>query len=208
MQIIVWNDYICPWAYAARPLTAWLVERGAADGVTVVQRSFELHPEIPPEGAPLRPGGRLDRVFDHIAEECQATGLAFTKPTRSPNTHRLLQIAEIVNDRFPDHFAAVDEGLARAHWVEGRAIDDAAVIDEVLVAAGAPVEEVRDLEAQGHGARLLDESHALAREVGATGTPAWLVNGMVITGLHPREQFERWLNRVIERAATHPAEDG
>ena len=22
--VTLWNDYICPWAYAARPLTAWL----------------------------------------------------------------------------------------------------------------------------------------------------------------------------------------
>ena len=66
MHITVWNDYICPWAYAARPLTAWLRVEAAEYGRIVEQRSFELHPDIPSGGSIVRAGGRLDQVFDHI----------------------------------------------------------------------------------------------------------------------------------------------
>ncbi len=197
MPITVWNDYICPWAYAARPLTAWLRVEAAKFGRTVDQRSYELHPEIPVVGSPVRPGGTLDHLFDHIAQECGASGLDFVKPSRSPNTHGLLEIMEIVNTEWPEAFEQVDEGFARAHWVTGEALDDPKVLHRVLSEADIEVGDLLELEADGLGARLLAESHALAREVGATGTPAWLVNGMVITGLHPTEQFQRWLGRML-----------
>jgi len=197
----MWNDYICPWAYAARPLSGWLENEAAGNDISVTPRSFELHPEIPLEGSPVRSGGRLDKVFDHIADECATAGIEFSKPSRSPNTHRVLQLVEIVQSEWPGRFSAVDDAFARAHWVEGLAIDDPEIIANILKDASLDPEAVFELEGLGLGARLLEESIRLARESGVTGTPAWLVNGMVITGLHPRPQFERWITRILERSS-------
>lgn len=191
----LWNDYICPWAYAARPLTAWL----RAEGVAVRVRSFELHPEIPPEGHRVRPGGRLDRVFDHIADECAASGLEFSKPDRSPNTHRLLGMTELVAAHWPDSFDQVDVDLARLHWVTGGDLDDDEALDAILGGAGVDVGKLRDLEADGAGEDLLQASMAAAAEAEVTGTPAWRIGPMTITGLHPEPQFRRWAERLIER---------
>ncbi len=196
----MWNDYICPWAYAARPLTEWLQNAASERGIEVVTRSFELHPELPLEGAPVRPGGRLDRVFDHIAEQCEANGMAFTKPTRSPNSRSVLERAEIVNAHWPDAFAAFDRRLAAAHWVEGLAIDDPAVVAAIATSAGVDPTALDQLATEGVGAALLAESHALAAEVGAAATPSWLVGELVITGLHPEAQFHRWMTRLLDRA--------
>ncbi len=196
MDITVWNDYICPWAYAARPLTAWLED----EGHTVVMRSYELHPDLPPEGRDVRPGGRLDKVFEHIGIICAESGLAFVKPERSPNTHQLLGLCEIVQTHAPESFRAFDEELAAAHWVRGEAIDDRDVIRGALSTAGAPVEMVLELAANGEGERLLETSMAAALEVEVTGTPAWRIGELTITGLHPPEQFQRWVRRLASRS--------
>lgn len=195
MQVTLWNDYICPWAYAARPLTAWL----RTQDVEVRVRSFELHPDLPPEGRALKPGGRLDGVFDHIGDECRTAGLAFTKPARSPNTHRLLGLTELVAAEWPDEFDAVDDGIAALHWVHGGDLDDDQAIATILDHAGVPSVEVFDRVADGEGERLLDLSMSEARELEVTGTPAWRIGEMTITGLHPLEQFQRWTTRLIER---------
>ena len=193
MPVTLWNDYICPWAYAARPHTRWL----ESNGVDVLVRSFELHPDLPPEGRAVRPGGRLDQVFDHIASQCARFDLEFNKPTRSPNTHRLLAITELTQRYRPDVFRRVDEGFARAHWVDGRAIDDAEVVRAVLDDAGAPTSELLEREAEGEGTRLLEISMAEALDVEVTATPAWRVGTLTITGLHSLSQFQRWTGRIL-----------
>ncbi len=196
MSVTLWNDYICPWAYAARPHTEWL----RSQGVDVRVRSYELHPNLPSEGKAVRPGGRLDQVFDVIALECRTAELGFNKPQRSPNSHRVLGVVELVSAHWPQAFERVDAALAELHWVAGGALDDAATIDLILEASGVDVAALRDREADGEGERLLASSMADAREVEVTGTPAWRIGAMTITGLHPREQFERWASRLLERS--------
>lgn len=208
MHITVWNDYICPWAYAARPQTAWLRDQVAAKEakngdpgnvtVEISVRSFELHPDLPLEGSEVRPGGRLDKVFDHIAEECAKREQPFSKPTRTPNSHRILALAELVNLHHPETFLSFDEAVARAYWVEGRAIDDSNEVAELLGGLGLDrslMAEVDDL-----GDELLAKARAAAMDVGATATPSWQINDLVVTGLHDDAQFQRWVGRILERS--------
>jgi predicted DsbA family dithiol-disulfide isomerase len=195
MEVTVWYDHVCPWAYAGRSRTKLLQDRG----LVVVSRAFELHPELPPEGRPVRAGSRLDRVLDHIADECAAAGLPFTKPTRSPNTRSVLLVAEVVRAHTPHAFAAVDAALARAQWVEGRPIDDPAEVAAILTASGVDPSAVEERIASGEGDQLLDESMRAAREVGVTGTPAWRIGELTIPGLQPTAQFERWVDRLLGR---------
>ncbi len=202
MQVTLWNDYICPWAYAARPLTDWLVSEGHEISV----RSYELHPDLAPEGKQVKPGGRLDRVFDHIATECAQVGLEFNKPSRSPNTHQLLGICELVSTHAPGSFAVFDAELAASHWVRNEALDDDAVVRRALDRADAPVDDILEMAADGEGSRLLEQSMHDAWDLDVTGTPAWRIGSLTITGLHPPEQFERWVHKLAAKAATSEAE--
>lgn len=197
VRITLWNDYICPWAYAARPLTAWL----EAEGHDVVVRSYELHPDLPPEGRDIRPGGRLDAVFDHIGEICAESDLPFSKPTRSPNTHRLLGLCEIVQEHSPESFTEFDRELAAIHWIRGGSLDDSETIRAALTTANAPVDQLLELEAEGEGHRLLEASMAAARDFDVTGTPAWRVGELTITGLQPPDVFHRWVRKISSRQA-------
>jgi len=201
VHITVWNDYICPWAYAARPQTEWLRSQIDAAGVgTVTVRSFELHPDIPAEGRTNRPGGRLDQVFDHIANECASRGQRFKKPARTPNSHATLALAELVSVRHPEHFVAFDDAVAAAHWVDGSAIDDPGVVRALLVAAGLDPDELTSASAVAESEELLEVARSEAMDVGATATPSWQIGDLVVTGLHDDAQFQRWVGRILDQS--------
>jgi predicted DsbA family dithiol-disulfide isomerase len=173
-------------------------DASADEAITITIRSFELHPDIPAEGSSVRPGGRLDKVFDHIAEECRERRQPFVKPKRTPNSHRILALAELVNDRHPDVFPAFDDAVAHAHWVEGRAIDDEVVVARLLGVVGLDPSLLDDVD--GLGERLLAESRTDAMNAGATATPSWQINDLVVTGLHDDAQFQRWVGRILEHS--------
>lgn len=198
----MWFDYVCPWAYLGRDRTRIMRDLG----LTVTLRTYELHPEIPREGVPVRPGGRLDRVLDHIGAECARDGIPFTKPTMSRSSRLALETVEVVRAGWPDAFAAADEAISHASWVDGLDIARWEVLAPIVEAAGAPPEEVFDRVADGEGTAALAASMAEARERGVTATPAWWVDdALLIPGAQPREAIERWVTRLLARAGDAPA---
>jgi predicted DsbA family dithiol-disulfide isomerase len=197
MHAILWRDYLCPWCYLGRSRTAVMHDLG----VDVVPRAYDLHPEVPPEGRAVRPGGRYDRVLDRIAAECSAEGMPFNKPARTPNTRRALEIGEILRVDFPDSFAAYDEQCYLTQWIDGGDLGDVQALHGSVAAAGVDPDVVdRQLDA-GRGARLVEESMARAREQGVASTPAWWVDErLLIPGAQPTATVERWISRLAERA--------
>jgi predicted DsbA family dithiol-disulfide isomerase len=191
-----WRDYLCPWCYVGRDRTE-LIE---SLGVTVTHLPYELHPEIPAEGRAHRPGGRYDRVLDAVEAECAAVGLPFTRPTRSPNTRRVLERTDLVRLHQPEVFAAVDDACWRRHWAEGGDLGDADEVRTLLASAGVDVELLDALEAEGAGAAALEASMAEARRRGVTSTPTWVIGELAIPGAQPRATIERWVGRLVGRA--------
>ena len=192
----MWSDYVCPWCYLGRDRTMLM----RSLGVTVEQRPFELHPEIPPEGREHRPGGRLDRVFTMIGEECAELDLPFRAPRRTPNSRRALETAEVVRLHQPEAFDALDDALFRTHWVDGGDLGDRATLDALVADAGADPTSIAELVADGVGTRVLAASMADARDHGVTATPAWWVDdALLIPGAQPREAIERWVTKLMAR---------
>jgi predicted DsbA family dithiol-disulfide isomerase len=197
MEALHWRDYLCPWCWLGRDRSAVL----EAMGVAVTHLPYDLHPEVPAEGRPVRSTGRLAAVFDHIGAECDSAGIDFRPPARTPNTRRALETAELVRLIAPAAFPAVDEAFFRAHWVDGLDLGDPNLIDQLVTSAGAPVDEVTERRAEGEGGRSLERSMTQAREHGITATPAWLIDGtFVIPGVQPVETMQRWVGRLQERS--------
>ncbi|MCU1351008.1 MAG: hypothetical protein JWM05_217 [Acidimicrobiales bacterium] len=196
MEATCWSDYLCPWCYVGRSRTAVMEDLG----VTVTHLPYELHPEIPPEGRPVRPDGRLSAVLDHIGAECEVLGMAFRRPTRTPNTRRALETAELVRRHHPAAFPALHDALFRAHFADGLALDDPAVLDALVADAGAPADAVRQLVDEGDGGLALQQSMEAARAAGVTATPAWLVDeSFLIPGVQDEATVRRWIGRMVAR---------
>jgi predicted DsbA family dithiol-disulfide isomerase len=197
VEATCWTDYLCPWCYLGRHRSEVIEDLG----VPVHHRPYELHPEIPPEGRPVRPDGRLGPTFDRIEAECAEIGRPFRRPTRMPNTRRALETAEVVRLEHPSAFTALDESLFRAHFAEGLPIDDRDLLDELVAAAGAPPEAVRDAVGRGVGWQAVDASMHDARAAGVTSTPSWLIgDAFLIPGAQEPETVRRWVSRLLDRS--------
>lgn len=193
MHALLWTDYVCPWCWLGRDRTGLLESLG----VVVTTLPFELHPELPPEGRPVRPGSRLDLVYDRIGAECAELGIPFLKPTSSPNTRYLLETAEVVRRCWPESFASLDERIYHARWVDGRDVGDRELVAELVSAAGAPVDEVVEAVADGVGHAWVTESMERARSHGVTATPAWWIDDrLLIPGALPRDTIRRWVTKL------------
>jgi predicted DsbA family dithiol-disulfide isomerase len=197
LTITVWSDYLCPWCYLGLDREQQLVDLG----LDVVIRPFELHREIPIGGRELRDGGRTAAVFDHVGRECEAVGLPFRRPARSPNTRAVLSAAEHVRRTQPEVFPALHRALFSAHFAEGRDIGDAAVVDEIIAACGGDPAPVRAAVDSGAAQAAVDASMAEAWDHEVTGTPAFLLpSGFVIPGVQDRETMARIAQRLFDRA--------
>ena len=160
--------------------------------MTVTSLPYELHPEIPVGGISLRV---------RIAMECDAAGLPFRRPQRVPNTRRALLTAEYVRRHRPEAFDGLERSLFEAHFVDNRPLDDPAVLEELVAAAGAEAEAARLVVEEGAMDAALRESMSAAGEAGVTGTPAWLLDArLLIPGAQPREVIEGWVRRLRERS--------
>jgi predicted DsbA family dithiol-disulfide isomerase len=200
LGVTVWSDYLCPWCWLGHDRVALLRSLGAA--VTVLP--YDLHPEVPAGGVAHRTGGRLDRVFDVVAAECEELGLPFTRPARTPNTRLALTTAELVRRLQPERFDAVHDALLRAQWVEGRPVDDPAVVHDLLVAHGVDAEAIRARRDgdRGEAEAAIAASMAQALEHGVAATPAFLFDGgMLVPGAQPRETLQRWATALLRRRA-------
>ncbi len=192
---VVWSDYPCPWCYLGLSRTALLEDLG----VTITPLPFELHPDIPPEGLPLA-AGRGRRLYDRLAAECEAAGLALRKPDRLPNTRRALATSEWVRRRQPEVHGALHRSLFAAVFVDGLDIGDPDVVDALVAAVGADAPAARAAVEAGDVDDALDESREQAIDAGVSGTPAWLIEGrLLIPGIQQPDLYERMVTRLRAR---------
>ena len=199
LAVIVWSDYLCPWCYLGLDREQQLADLG----LEVVMRPFELHREIPLEGREIREGGRTAAVFDHVGRECEAVGLPFRRPRRSPNTRAVLGAAEHVRVTQPSVFPALHRALFAAHFAEGRDLGDASVVDDIISTCGGDPAPVRAAVDSGEAQKAVEASMAEAWDHEVTGTPAFLLpSGFVIPGVQDRETMARIAQRMIERASS------
>lgn len=189
----VFADVACPWCFIGRRrLRRALAEAGP---VTVRHRSYQLHPELPPAGAPMaafaaaRWGSpeRARRALAAVEREGAAEGIAFAfeAAAKAPNTllaHRAIALAR--EQGFEE--AALD-ALFRAHLAEGRDITDAGVVVARLAAAG--VRDPAALEAglaTGGGLPAVAADLALAQAWEVAAVPLFVADGRVsLTGAQP-----------------------
>jgi predicted DsbA family dithiol-disulfide isomerase len=91
----------------------------------------------------------------------------------------------------PSAHAALEDALYQAVWVDGDAVDDADMLDELVSAAGASAVAIRAAVDDGAGAHELAASMADAHAAGVAGTPAWAFGEFVLPGVQPRALYER-----------------
>jgi len=183
--VLHWSDLLCPFCYVAQSRNEILRRRG----FLVIELPFEVHPDIPPTG--LAVGPRHGPMYAGLEREAAEAGLTLHWPARLPNTRVALAATEWVRREYPDAFPQVHRQLFEAHFVRGEDLGDVTLIRRYMSQLGIDLDRLQRAMEDGSAMQAVQESEALAWRVGARSTPAWFVNGRLISGLLPRADFEK-----------------
>ena len=200
LRLDIWSDIACPWCYVGkRRLEAALATFDHAADVEIVWRAFELDPSAPaiPEGGP----GYADRLaskyrtstaqaegmLKKMTETAAVDGLEFRfdriRPGNTFDAHQLIHFAheQGVQD-------AMKERLLRAYMTEGQPIGDREVLVTLAGEAGLDPAAAREVLETGRYADDVRTDEALARELGISGVPFFVLGGRLgISGAQPAD---------------------
>jgi predicted DsbA family dithiol-disulfide isomerase len=214
MRIDIFSDTICPWCYLGKRRFESALARRPLLGTHVRWRPFELHPDLPVDGAD-RAAYLAARVADKERfAEAQKTLVAagstvgiefrFDLIERIPNTRRShLLIAYAAKCGLQSQ---VKERLMRAYFEEGRDIGDVEELVRLGVEAGLPEYGARStlILRIGHDALIAAERHAAA--VGLTGVPTFIFDGQfTISGAQEPDVLVQIFDQVSGYAAAREA---
>ncbi len=202
----VLSDPICPWCYIGKVKLDRALAQRPDHGIDIFWRPYQLNPEMPPEGMDrttyleTKFGGpaRAKSVYGQIAQAAKAAGLDldFDRIARTPNTfdaHRLIRWA-----RSSGHQQRVVDDLFVRYFERGEDIGDHAVLTEVATDAGMDADLLAKLYADDADRDMLTNEEALARQMGVTGVPTFiLAEKFALVGA---QETSAWLE-VLDRVA-------
>ena len=167
----------------------------------VERRFLEIHPETPAEGRPVSelgyPPEQWARMMENLYRMGKAEGIVFSERTFTTNSHKALLLAEAAKEEGPDIFEALNEGLFRAYFTEGRNIGDLQVLRDVAQAAGVPAGRMEQAWSDAAYEERLARDHAAAAEIGITGIPLFIVDGRwILEGAVPVEMLREVAQKV------------
>jgi predicted DsbA family dithiol-disulfide isomerase len=202
------SDPICPWCYIGKARLDAATRALDATPFELSWRIFQLNPTMPAEGMDRRAylewkfGGpeQADRIYGEIDRVATASGLSLNLDGigRTPNTfdaHRLIRWARTTGAQT----AVVDE-LFKRYFEKGEDIGDRDLLLDVGESVGMERELVARLFDSDADTADLQEEEALARQMGVTGVPTFILGERyVLTGA---QETETWTKVVDELTQT------
>jgi predicted DsbA family dithiol-disulfide isomerase len=189
-EALHWFDFICPFCYVSQNRDEILIE----SGFDVAELPFQAHPDIPPEGVLVGP--RRGPMYEELERQAKNAGLALNWPARLPNSRTALAASAWVRRNNPGIARLFNAKLFSAHFGLGQDLGDAGVVTQYAIELGADVKRLRSALADGSALRDVSDAERMARGYGVRGTPAWLLNGTLIDGAIPVNDFRRLVNKA------------
>jgi len=207
MEVEIWSDVVCPWCYLGkRRFEQALASFEHRDKVQVTYRSFQLDPGAPPGVTTptvevlaekySMSAAQAEQAQRQMEQRAAEDGLTFRMSgLRTGNTrdaHRLLQLAKAAGRQ-----EELMERLQRAYFTEQDSIFDDDSLTRLAVEAGLDPDDVADVLASDRYADHVDTDQAMARAIGATGVPLFVIDRRYgISGAKPAPT----ITGVLERA--------
>lgn len=186
MKINIWSDVRCPFCYIGKRKFEKALERFAdKDKVEVIWRSFQLDPNLETKtdvnaidyiseikGISQQ---QAEEMHSHVTRVAKEVGLDFdfekAVVANSFNAHRLIQLAKthgLGNE--------AEEQLFKAHFTEGKNIDDKETLVQTAMAIGLGQKEVEGVLASDAFAKEVSEDESQAHAIGVRGVPFFVFN--------------------------------
>lgn len=206
MKVSIWSDIRCPFCYIGKRKFEMALERFAGkDKVEVIWRSFQLDPNLKTEAAinavehiaAIKGISKKDaeEMHQHVTRVAKEVGLHFdfekAVVANSFNAHRLIQFAKtkgLGNE--------AEEALFKAHFTEGKNIDDEEILVQTAGAIGLDQKEVKDMLASDAFAKAVEEDEREAHAIGVRGVPFFVFNDKyAVSGAQSPDTFLRALQQ-------------
>lgn len=214
LQLDVFSDIACPWCFIGkRRLEMVLADEPGP--VEVRWRAYQLSPDLPAEGVDAaeyfaKKFGSLERIRQiqgRVAEVGLGDGIRFDfeAQRRASNTrlaHRLVKLAArrgLGSD--------AKEALFRGHFEEGIDVGSLEACLGLFEKHGVAIDPavLRQEIADGEGDAEVQVDLQLAQQIGVTGVPFFIGNGIVaMSGAQDPATFRRFLAKAREPVEQRP----
>lgn len=221
LEVHVWSDIACPWCYVGKKRLAVAAEACGVE-LALVWHSFELDPR---PIASQKSGDYVERLatkygrtriqaqgmIDNMQRIGLEEGVAFDLSgaifANTFDAHRLLKWAHAEH---PDQQNTLAAALFDAHLCEGKDLNQASTLVEVACSAGLPADKASAIVLSDDYAKEVREDEQLAREMGVSGVPFFVIGKYGVGGAQRPEAFEKVILRVMEEArlSETPPADG
>ncbi|HRO48170.1 DsbA family oxidoreductase [Agriterribacter sp.] len=215
MKVSIWSDVRCPFCYIGkRKFEKALNKFADKDKVEVVWRSFQLDPNLETKTginavdhiAAVKgiSQQQAEEMHTHVTRVAKEAGLDFdfekAVVANSFNAHRLIQLAKthgLGNE--------AEEQLFKAHFTEGKNIDDKEVLTQTGVAIGLDEKEIKTMLSTDAFAAAVKQDEQEARDIGVSGVPFFVFNDRyAVSGAQSPDTFlqalqQSWLSFEQDR---------
>jgi len=207
MKINIWSDIRCPFCYIGKRKFEMALEKfEQRNAVEVEWKSFELDPGLKTQndvnatehlaaikGISKERANEMQQYVKGIANE---VGLDFNADkavvANSFNGHRLIQFAKtkgLGNE--------AEEELFKAHFTEGKNIDNTEVLLQTAINIGLDENEAREMLASGAFAKEVKQDEMQAQQFGISGVPFFVLNDKyAVSGAQSPETFLQALEQT------------
>lgn len=137
--------------------------------------NIELHPEIPPQGRPIKnliPANVVNDTYQDLNKTGEPYGIKFVPRERLSNSHIAILLGEYIHLNEPSYEDAYHEAVFRAYFTERQDIGDKEVLAAILLKLGMDPDILpKALNDPASEARMQESSQAAhSKKIAATPT--------------------------------------
>ncbi len=200
MDVKIWSDVRCPFCYIGKRKFEMALEKFPhKDKVEVTWKSFELDPTLETKTdvnaidhiAEIKGISKVqaEEMHNHVINVAKEVGLEFNFDqsivANSFNAHRLIQFAKSLGKG-----NEVEEALFKAHFTEGKNIDDLVTLVQIGVAIGLNENEIKEMLASDAFSKEVKQDEMQAQSIGVRGVPFFVLNDKyAVSGAQSPETF-------------------
>ena len=200
MKVKIWSDVRCPFCYIGKRKFEMALEKFQhKNDVEVEWQSFELDPTLvtqPDVNATVHLSEikgiskeRANEMQQYVTQVAKEVGLHFnfdkTIVANSFNAHRLIQFAK--SKGFGNE---AEEALFKAHFIEGKNIDNKEVLLHIAINIGVDENETTKMLTSDAFAKEVKQDEMQAQDFGISGVPFFVLNDKyAVSGAQSPETF-------------------
>jgi len=207
MKVDIWSDVRCPFCYIGKRKFENALEKFPhKNEIEVNWHSFELDPslETNTEVSAIEHISEIkgiskvqaEGMHEHVINVAKEVGLDFdfekSVVANSFNAHRLIQLAKtkgLGNE--------IEEQLFKAHFTEGKNIDDKETLVQTGMSIGLDEKEIKEMLASDAFAKEVKQDEMQAQSIGVRGVPFFVLNDKyAVSGAQSPDTFLEVLNQT------------